>query len=602
MLGSLPKSVNEPETLAPDAFERGLALAKKLRSTDPETALDGLRAAAVLDPQNPSVAPLEIELLKGIVAAKPDDTNRVVELAVVYENHNDLPASWSLLRPYRDRLGATEGARILGQKLLQEQDYPGAYRLLFPYVETRLARLHGIETSYSNTLAAVSEAAVADLNAGRGEPGFYSEYKTATKVRQSEMVNEYIDSRMKTDPRCLRAVEDLKEANQIVPVALDLGVVQLNRAQALSEAAARKAELEAAEKTFLAIRGFAGETDEYRLFLGQVYYWLGRSNEGRELFDQLLEGHRRSFTILMSVSQSLRLVGEQAAARKLGEEAYRAGAAAADKYAAASFLALMSKDEDDRIQWLEKADPQAAWVQAELNGARGKKALEQSNKPLAAQYLRKAMAGYEAQPKTSASLNNWALVCFDLYAATGEAAAQQQGTALIEEAVAMEPGNSILLQNVAYFLIGQAVLDVNQEAIHFAQVGEQPGLEALALLYQDETGRTQIFQALKDSEAMKTGLGYLDKSLLLASFPSWVGSMEWAMLRNMDPALAAEAAQRLKANETVRLVRSLEMQINPWGTTSVLGEYWMQRLLGDEKRAGAIYQKALADGVPLPPL
>src|SRR4030095_16858125 len=177
--------------------------------------------------------------------------------------------------------------------------------------------------------------------------------------------------------------------------------VQVNRAQGFSDPAARKAELEAAEKTFLAIRGFAGETDEYRMFLGQVYYWLGRSSEGKELFDQLFAARKRPPTLLIALAEKLREVGEQSQARELLEEAYKSGKDNKQKYAAAALRAHTSKDTDDKIAWLERADPSDNSTQIGLNNARGEKALEQGNKDQAAQFIRKAIAGYENLPKNS---------------------------------------------------------------------------------------------------------------------------------------------------------------------------------------------------------
>ncbi len=799
LLAGLPANANQPAPLVPDAFNRGLALVGKFRVASPESALDILNATADLDPTNAAVMPLQIDLLKQIVAANPDDTNHVVELAVVYENADELEESWKVLRPYQHKLGATEGARILGQKLLQEQNYADAYDLLFPYVQTRLDKLHAIEGAYSNTIVSINKRALDDLNAGRADRSFYTAYKAASKDRQDAMVDDYIQTRMQTDPAYQRVLVELKEANQIVPVTLDLGIVQLNRAQELKDTAARKTELEAAERTFLAIRGFAGETDEYRMFLGQVYYWLGKSKEGRELFDQLLASRKRDFTILMSISETLRDVGASADARTLVEEAYRTAKSDKEKYAAAALRALLCKDDDDRMVWLQKSDPSASWVQVELNEARGRKAMQQGNKSIAADFFGKAVNGYQTQPKTSASLNNWALACFDLYEATGNVEDQKHGMALLEEAVAMDPGNSILLHNTTYFLISRAVMNVNRDAINFAALGEQPGLHMLSVLYQDEPGRVQIYQQLREDEAMKKGLGYLDKALLLApkepdlystalavygafrdpnelqklqqrfkvaapdlteirqetldaytsakdkenlekceqrirslkavaqtpavngnpltleyvnvtlnglqqnawiyggkvdgqelvrtalatsqqhsssasraalqsayfflanqelaqqnpgyaalvnrtrraigpeyficyllerggpladlarkndhvmaaialekemlkSFPSWAGINEWAMLRTTDPETAAAVAKKIRENETIRLVDELQFQFSPCSASSVLEVYWTQKLLGNEKRATGIYQQALHDGVPLPPL
>src|SRR6185436_15425247 len=108
---------------------------------------------------------------------------------------------------------------------------------------------------------------------------------------------------------------------------------------------------------FLAIKGLAGGTDEYRLFLGQVYYWLGKSKEGKELFDQLLESKQRSYSALMALGRTLRDVGDMDGARNLVEEAYTAGKDNHEKYDAASMRAHVPKSLDDEIAWIKKSDP-----------------------------------------------------------------------------------------------------------------------------------------------------------------------------------------------------------------------------------------------------
>ena len=162
---------------------------------------------------------------------------------------------------------------------------------------------------------------------------------------------------------------------------LTWGIVQLNRAQSFQDSARRKTELEAAEKTFLAIRGLAGETDEYRLFLGQVYYWLGRAPEGKELFDQLLVSRKRGYGILMSLARPLREVGEEKQARDLLEEAHRIGQAGRERFQAAASRAVLARDVADRSPGWRKADPnEPATPKVALNGARGEQALEQGRK------------------------------------------------------------------------------------------------------------------------------------------------------------------------------------------------------------------------------
>ena len=798
-LAVLPPQLNRPAPLVPDAFQRGLSLVEKFKARDPDVALDILKSAAELDPANAAVMPLQIDLLKAAIAAKPDNMNRVVELALIYEAGKQMEECVKLLLPYRQKLGATEGARILGQHLLAQGKNEDAYGLLFPYVQARLAKLHATEMSYTNTIAVVSDRALADLNANRAGRSFYESYKTASKAQQTEMVDNYIETRLQSDPAFKRVLAELKEANQVVPVALDLGIVQLNRAQNLKDAAARKSELEAAEKTFLAIRSFAGNSDEYRLFLGQVYYWLGKSNEGKELFDQLLASRKRAYPILMSLSETLRAVGETADARALAEEAFQTAKSNKEKFGAAALRALLCKDEDDRFAWLEKSDPAAAWVQVELNATRGKKELQQGNKAPAADFLRKAISGYESLPKSASSLNNCGLACFDLYEATGNIEDHRRGMALLEEAVSMDPSDSILLYNTTYTLITRAIMDVVRDSINLDVLGERADLQMLAHLYRNEQERDPIYQQLRNSETMKKGLAYLDKALLLSpknlslyafalsvhggfrdlnelqklqqrfrvaapdltearaemlkvyqgadnkadleklqarirtlegllqlpavqnqtlalehvnvslvelwqsvwicngsidsrkllqtalatynkhpssasrgalkaayffmaseqlaqqnpdyaalaartrrvfapeylltfvlerggpmadlarkneyvtralalqketveSFPSQVVATEWALLRTSDPETAAVVAKSFKENETGRLINELRFQLNPLNASVVLEQYWTQKLLGNEKRAVEIYQAALKDGVPMPPL
>jgi tetratricopeptide (TPR) repeat protein len=516
LLAGLPPRLNQPAPLVPDAFQHGLSLVEKFKARDLDVALDILKSTAALEPTNAVVKPLQIDLLKLAIAARPDNTNRVVELALIYEADRQLDKSVKVLLPYRQKLGATEGARILGQYLLQEGKYEEAYGLLFPYVQVRLDRLHGIEAAYSNAVAVVSGRALADLNADRADRSFYESYKTASKAQKAEMVDNYIESRMRSDPLLKRVLAELEEANQIVPVALDLGIVQLNRAQNLKDAAARKTELEAAEKTFLAIRSFAGNTDEYRLFLGQVYYWLGKSQQGKELFDQLLASRKRAFPILMSLAKTLREVGETTQARGLTEEAYKTATKKEDKFDAAALRARLQTDIDDEITWLEKCDVNETDIQIELNSARGEKALSDGQRELAAQYLRKAIAGYEKLPQNAAVLNNCGLACLNLYSVTGDIADNNKALALLQEAVTLNPGNSLVLLNTTHQLFTRAYMDVVGDAIRFGNIKESPDQEMLNHLFNDEPQRRQIYQRLEEDAYLKKALTDLDKALLLA--------------------------------------------------------------------------------------
>jgi thioredoxin-like negative regulator of GroEL len=252
------------------------------------------------------------------------------------------------------------------------------------------------------------------------------------------------------------------------------------------------------------------------MFLGQVYYWLGKSKDGKELFDQLLEQNKRAGPFLLAISRTLRDVGEHAQARALLEEAYRTAQTPKEKFEAAAFRAHIQKDNDDQIAWLEKSDTNDPPIQIALHGARGEKSLHEGNKKAAAQSLRLALAGYEKLPRNAPTLNNWGLVCLHLYEATGNPEDQQRGLALLEEAIGVDPGNSVLLNNTLYFLYSRAVLEVVRDAIRIDALGVQPGVDLLAHLYGDEAERARVYQRLRESESMKKCLAYLDRALLLA--------------------------------------------------------------------------------------
>ena len=111
ILAGLGEGINRLAPLVPDAFKRGLAMVEKYRAKDTDAALKLFEAVSALQPKNDELPALHISLLKQSIAARPGDTNRVVELALIYEKAGQLDESGKLLLPFRAGLGLTEGAR-----------------------------------------------------------------------------------------------------------------------------------------------------------------------------------------------------------------------------------------------------------------------------------------------------------------------------------------------------------------------------------------------------------------------------------------------------------------------------------------------------------
>ena len=186
----------------------------------------------------------------------------------------------------------------------------------------------------------------------------------------------------------------------------------------LADPEARKAHFEKAEKTFLHPR-LRRQTDEFRLTLGQVYYWLGKSDEGKKLFDEILKGPNVEQKMTIAVSRILREVGAVAEARKLLEEGFEKDGAIVARDNVARIRSLIWTDVDDRIAWLQKIQNPVGFDKAELSFALGDKALSENREAEAEQKLREALAHYGALPEDYSVLNNSAFIYFSLYKITG---------------------------------------------------------------------------------------------------------------------------------------------------------------------------------------
>ncbi len=344
----------------------------------------------------------------------------------------------------------------------------------------------------------------------------YTRHNSATPAERETLVREYVESRLKTDPAIQKAQEAVVHEAGVVPVALDLGSVLLRRAQTLTDPAARRAELEQAEKTFLAVRGLAGESDQYRLYLGQVYYWLGRHAEGRKLFDELLAAKQRDPQTLVGVSLLLREVGAVSDARSLAEEAYQAASDPSHKQEAAIQRALIPVDLEDQLTWLRRANPADPLVKAMLSTNLGHKARQEGKDQEAIRHLREAIAIYARQAPNAATLNNAATTYFDLYELTGEAEALTKGAEMLEQALALRPSDSVLLRNTAHAILEGALRDILGPAIDLHMLRMEGSFKLLAFLYQDQAGKAVYVQRVRQHAGIAKARAYLERLTVLA--------------------------------------------------------------------------------------
>jgi tetratricopeptide (TPR) repeat protein len=505
---------------AADLLDRGMALVKKRGEADPTGALAVLDTIAPLAKDTAALNVMRQQLLEPLVAKDPKNPDLASRLALVYEAQRQFPKCETLLTPLSDQLGPSEGARILGQLFARQGKLEKALALLQPYTDGRLKKLHVVEQAFRDALSNAQTQIINRLKEGLRdgtEANFpLTRYRNAGEVEQEKILREYVESRLKDDPTIKTAQEAMARAAGVVPVALDLGIALLHRAQGLTDPAKRRAELEKAEKIFLDIRGQAGKTDEYRLSLGQVYYWLGKHAEGRNLFDELLAAHNRKTDILLSVSHLLREVGDASAARALAEEAYEKETNQLKKYDAANLRSIMFKDLDDEITWLGRANPADPHVKASLSMNLGRKAAREGKDEEAAQHFREAARINAELPVSESTLNNGALAYSSLYHVTGERADLDKGLAMLEKATALRPSDSILLRNLARATLERAAYDLVGGSIDLKALKMEGRLDLLSYLYQDRPGRDRHLQRVRQHAGLAKALAHYDRLLILA--------------------------------------------------------------------------------------
>ncbi len=477
-------------------FAKGWSLLKPLAASDPGEVFLALDGIAGLAAEGTDIEALRLPILEALVAKEPKNVHFVSRLAAILEKKEDFDRCRALLEPVKDGLGAEEGARVLGEIYAREERHAEAIALLQPYVKSRLERLHAAEKAHEAAATSAREGAIFSLQNGYAPQHVYRQLEGLSDEAQGELVAKYVFGIVDADESVIRTRKSLQEVSGVVPVAFSLGISLLRRARSIPDAQARQKQLEAAEKVFLAIGGAAGESEQYRLFLGQVYYWMGKQDEGGKLFDQVLASSSRGFEQLMGVASVLREVGDEDRARTLMDEAYAKASSDEQRQSAAGLRAFTAIDRDDEIEWLQKTDKTNPGVAAALASARGYQALEKGDAAAAEPLLRDALKRYRDMPETAASLNNGALAADALFRVTGAISDQQTYLKMVLAAEKLDPNDSILLLNVAEALISQLVLTRLNGSVGFAGMPQRPSFGDLGLLYQDAGGRQAVIDAL----------------------------------------------------------------------------------------------------------
>lgn len=506
-----------PSVLPPKQWvELGWAVVNKHSAADASGAKAVLDVIAPLETDKAKLAAAAEPLLERIVAGDPRNSLAAIEYAELLERRRDCTRCEALLAPHAAVLGRSEGSRILGQIYAGKGKLDESFALLQPYTEEKLKVFVKRETEYREAGDAIEKLAIEKLRSGTAPVDFYKQYDAADEATKRELVSGYINEQLSASDTLKSLTLALRESATIVPVALDLGIVTVQRAQKLTDTAARNAQFQAAEKVFLSIRGLAGDNDGYRLYLGQVYYWLGKQADGKKLFDDLLEAHQRGYNPLLEVAAVLRSVGSVQEARALVEEAYRKAKDNEQRWGAAHFRSVMYVEADDELLWLERSDKSQGRVRASIHSTRAQLADRKGQRATAKREYELALAEFSKLPETATQLNSMALVHLALYGMEGDPRHRDLGLQKLDQALALVPSDSILLLNNIAAVRSAAAAALVGDRIDLALLRTPGDLQLIDYLHNDAATRDRVRQTVRDNPAVKKALAYTEKAALLA--------------------------------------------------------------------------------------
>ena len=506
---------NKIQDSFPDLYENSMTRAKEAVSTSTLASLNFLAVAERISRDDSEWITKKLAILEEVAQHQSPVTHDVAEtLSKSYEDVGNQVKIISMLEPIKDSLADTEMARRLGSSYLSIGKFDNAITLLEQYTKTKkdawLEASKQIDTAYERAY----QNLINKIQNGKAPRALYEQTEKLSEEAARQVWQDYIAQNIEKDAHYGKLLRETKQTANIPTGLMDLGIAHLRYAQTGIPNA--KTHLESAESTLLFIGGYAGESPEYQLFLGQVYYWLGKNEQGKEIFTKLETKFSKNSNLLMNLARTLREIGKFTEAKVLAEKSYNVAQLGSEKYITAEFVALLSYEAEERISWLEKADQTSPSIKISLNSAKGDMALIDNDKELAIELYTKAIEGYEKMSNTTTSLNNCALLLFRMHNISGNRKHYTDGLAKMDEALSLAPNDPILNGNASRFFFGSATKAILKKHVEDKITQSNSSLSSLRMLHINSTSKQDINDELSAHPHFQRGITLLNKALQLA--------------------------------------------------------------------------------------
>ncbi len=486
--------------------------------------------------------------LRTALAAEPTDQGLAVAIAQLQRGRGELDEAYATLAALGKPGILTHHAQYLLASIEFERgNVVQAATLLEQMLRNRLPAFEDARRDYDREFEALRDRLISAAEQGRVP----LQHKDAILGQNEEAAREAFQQWLFDEIGKSARLEQLQDAytrrSDIVPVAILLGTIQLERArEATGEE--RQRLLDAAESTFLSFRGEAQGMPSYHASLGQVYYRLGKNDEGDAELQVLLADPDPMIQVM--AAGAYRDVGRFERAREILDSVYEK-ADPTLKQQVAHMRAILAQTLDERQEWLERADQDDPFVRASLVEVEGER-LRLAGKFAAADA--KYAQAYEltiAQTGREASTNNAALTLLQRHACTGDLEHVHEAAKLLERSVASRPDDAIVISNYAHLINFQTTLALIDRVVPVEGLRISPSEARYVLdMLLESTKRDELLVALRESPERQRTLETFSRLEALApsSIEGYSGQAQWLIAAENYPALA-KLIERLRALE-----------------------------------------------------
>ncbi len=413
------------------------------------------------DPERAAILQANDEAqLRALLTADPTDQVVTVVLAHMQRARGQLDEAVAQLEALgKPGLMIHEAQHLLAELEFDRGRDEQAAILLEQMLRNRLPAFEDARRAFEGEFNRLRDNLVARAEQGQFPAKYKSALTGTDDVAAREAFGQWLDEEIQQSPALTRMQADYLRQTDIVPVAILLGTVQLQRARAVT-GEERDRLLDSAQSTFLSIGSEATGMPEYHLALGQVYFRLGKTTQGKAEFQYLTE-NPDAFVQLLAAG-GYRELGQFDEARKIAEAVNQSNPTNTDvMYRAATLRSVLAFDLDERRTWLERGNQQDEYIRTSLLDVEAEQLLR-DGKFAAAD--KKYAEVYELQVKVAerdrGSYNNAALTLINRHACTGDLRHVEQAVELMQRSVALKPDAGIVVINYASILDFQAQLGI----------------------------------------------------------------------------------------------------------------------------------------------